>query len=55
MRANRKEYQNELFKPGRFAQQDRLVRPFDILERILTKHKGEKVFVAPGTRGQRRH
>ena len=42
MRANRKEYQNELSILEDLRNKTDLLRPFDILERILTKHKGRK-------------
>ena len=46
MRANRKEYQNELSILEDLRNKTDLLRPFDILEQILTKHKGRERFLS---------
>jgi ATP-dependent helicase/nuclease subunit A len=46
MRTNRKEYQNELSVLEDLRNKTDLLRPFDILERILTKHKGRGRFLS---------
>ena len=46
MRANREEYQNELSVLEDLRNKTDLLRPFDILERILTKHKGREKFLS---------
>ena len=46
MRANRTEYQNELSILEDLRNKTDLLRPFDILERILTKHNGRERFLS---------